>query len=316
MPARLWPPRRSSPGRSAPAAARDLTVVARGGPRRRRPRRCSAVRSPPRPRLRCRMKPGTAASTLCAARPRRRTIPGTWCWWMATNWPPAVRKACSRSSTGRRSAARTTTCRRPSATVASAPVVASLVLAWDRDKFPGHAHWSDFWDVAKYPGKRGLISGVRGNLEIRADRRRRRARRRLQGAGHLRRRGPRVPQAGSAQALHRVVAGRRRGGAYPGLGRRADVQRPRAADRHGEPDRAPQFRRAMERQPLRGGELGDPEGQSEPAPGARSSCISPACRRSRRGWSALFGEGGLAKGANDGLPPELLQVSPTTPGQS
>ena len=26
--------------------------------------------------------------------------------------------------------------------------------------------WADFWDVAKYPGKRGLHKGVRGNLEF------------------------------------------------------------------------------------------------------------------------------------------------------
>ncbi len=44
--------------------------------------------------------------------------------------------------------------------------VASLVLAWDRDKFPGAPGWADFWDVAKYPGKRGLHGGVRGNLEF------------------------------------------------------------------------------------------------------------------------------------------------------
>jgi putative spermidine/putrescine transport system substrate-binding protein len=42
----------------------------------------------------------------------------------------------------------------------------TLVLAWDRDKFPAAPNWSDFWDVAKYPGKRGLFKGVRGNLEI------------------------------------------------------------------------------------------------------------------------------------------------------
>lgn len=45
-------------------------------------------------------------------------------------------------------------------------VMASLVLAWDRDKFPGTPIWSDFWDVAKYPGKRGLRKGVQGNLEF------------------------------------------------------------------------------------------------------------------------------------------------------
>jgi putative spermidine/putrescine transport system substrate-binding protein len=44
--------------------------------------------------------------------------------------------------------------------------VASLVLAWDRDKFPATPGWADFWDVAKYPGKRGLHQGVRGNLEF------------------------------------------------------------------------------------------------------------------------------------------------------
>jgi putative spermidine/putrescine transport system substrate-binding protein len=42
----------------------------------------------------------------------------------------------------------------------------TLVLAWDRDKFPAAPNWPDFWDVAKYPGKRGLYKGVRGNLEF------------------------------------------------------------------------------------------------------------------------------------------------------
>jgi putative spermidine/putrescine transport system substrate-binding protein len=44
--------------------------------------------------------------------------------------------------------------------------VASLVLAWDRDKFSAAPTWADFWDVAKIPGKRGLFQGVRGNLEF------------------------------------------------------------------------------------------------------------------------------------------------------
>jgi putative spermidine/putrescine transport system substrate-binding protein len=42
----------------------------------------------------------------------------------------------------------------------------STVLAWDKDKFPATPTWTDFWDVAKYPGKRGLAKTVRGNLEI------------------------------------------------------------------------------------------------------------------------------------------------------
>lgn len=45
-------------------------------------------------------------------------------------------------------------------------LIANTVLAWDHDKFPVTPTWSDFWDVAKYPGKRGLRRGARGNLEI------------------------------------------------------------------------------------------------------------------------------------------------------
>jgi putative spermidine/putrescine transport system substrate-binding protein len=42
----------------------------------------------------------------------------------------------------------------------------NIVLAWDRDKLPATPTWADFWDIAKYPGKRGLFRGPRGNLEI------------------------------------------------------------------------------------------------------------------------------------------------------
>ena len=44
--------------------------------------------------------------------------------------------------------------------------VSSIVLAWDRDKFAATPTWSDFWDVARYPGKRGLRRTARSNLEI------------------------------------------------------------------------------------------------------------------------------------------------------
>lgn len=45
-------------------------------------------------------------------------------------------------------------------------LIANMVLAWDKDKFPATPSWADFWDVAKHPGKRGLRQGVRGTLEI------------------------------------------------------------------------------------------------------------------------------------------------------
>ena len=40
------------------------------------------------------------------------------------------------------------------------------VLAWDRGKFQGTPSWQDFWDIAKVPGKRGLRRSPRGTLEI------------------------------------------------------------------------------------------------------------------------------------------------------
>ena len=45
-------------------------------------------------------------------------------------------------------------------------MISTTVLAWDKEKLPVAPSWSDFWDVAKYPGKRGLRKGVRGNLEF------------------------------------------------------------------------------------------------------------------------------------------------------
>ena len=44
--------------------------------------------------------------------------------------------------------------------------ITSVVLAWDRDKFGSVPTWADFWDVARYPGKRGLRRTARTNLEI------------------------------------------------------------------------------------------------------------------------------------------------------
>ncbi len=86
--------------------------------------------------------------------------------------------------------------------------VASIVLAWDRDKFPATPTWSDFWDVARYPGKRGLRRTARTNLEIAlladgvAPADVYRVLRTRRGGG------PGVPQAGADQALPRVVDAR------------------------------------------------------------------------------------------------------------
>ncbi len=44
--------------------------------------------------------------------------------------------------------------------------VSTTALAWDRDKLQAAPSWSDFWDVARHPGGRGLQHTARGNLEI------------------------------------------------------------------------------------------------------------------------------------------------------
>ncbi len=44
--------------------------------------------------------------------------------------------------------------------------LSATVLAWDRDKLKASPGWGDFWDVAKYPGRRGLQKHARGTLEI------------------------------------------------------------------------------------------------------------------------------------------------------
>lgn len=42
----------------------------------------------------------------------------------------------------------------------------ATALSWDRSKFPGTPTWQDFWDIAKVPGKRGLERTPRGTLEV------------------------------------------------------------------------------------------------------------------------------------------------------
>ncbi len=44
-------------------------------------------------------------------------------------------------------------------------ILYNFVLAWDRTKFQGTPTWADFWNVERYPGNRGLRRGVKMNLE-------------------------------------------------------------------------------------------------------------------------------------------------------
>lgn len=44
--------------------------------------------------------------------------------------------------------------------------LAATGLAWDAGKFQAPPQWADFWDVTRYPGRRGLQRTARGTLEI------------------------------------------------------------------------------------------------------------------------------------------------------
>ena len=49
----------------------------------------------------------------------------------------------------------------------SAALVWSVAIAYDRNKLAqAPASWADFWDVKKFPGKRGMRKGARYNLEF------------------------------------------------------------------------------------------------------------------------------------------------------
>ena len=190
--------------------------------------------------------------------------------------------------------------------------VASMVLAWDRDKFPATPAWADFWDVAKYPGKRGLHNGVRGNLEFaliadgvapgdvykvlatsegvdRAFRRLDQLRpyivwwqddaeaARILASGDVLMTSAAAPVIAEAnRAAHRNFGVQWAASLYEVLSWAALKG-------------SPNLRRATQYLYFAG----------TPAIEAR--------------LVALAGEGGLAKGANDGLPADLAQLSPTTP---
>jgi len=190
--------------------------------------------------------------------------------------------------------------------------VNSLVLAWDRDKFPGTPGWSDFWDVAKYPGKRGLFRGVRGNLEfaliadgvapgdvykvLATSEGMDRAFRKLDQlkpyivwwqdgteAAHILASGDVLMTSAYASPIAMVNRTAHRNFGVQWSASLYQVQS--WAIMKGSPN----YRQATQFLYFAG---------------------TPAIEARLVG---LFGEGGLAKGANDGLPAELAQISPTAP---
>lgn len=190
--------------------------------------------------------------------------------------------------------------------------VDNTVLAWDRDKQLGAPTWADFWDVTKFPGKRGLHKGVVGNLEIAlmadgvapgdvyktlstsdgVDRAFRKldqlrpfivwwdtpqdASRILASGDVLMTSAPSAAVIQAGRAAHRNFAIQWADSVYDVLSWAALKG-------------APQLREAMQFLYFSG---------------------TPAIQARLPGVAAM---GGLAKGANDGLPPDLATISPTNP---
>lgn len=190
--------------------------------------------------------------------------------------------------------------------------IASLVLAWDRDKLPGTPTWADFWDVAKYPGKRGLHKGVRGNLEFAL-----------------------IADGVAPADVYKVLA---TADGVDRAFRKLDQLKPYIVWWQDDAEAArilasgdvlmtsafappiAQVNRTAHRNFGVQWNASLYEVQSwaiiKASPNLRQATQflyfagTPAIEARLVG---LFGDGGLAKGANDGLPPELMQISPTAP---
>ncbi len=195
-------------------------------------------------------------------------------------------------------------------------VLRSLVLAWNRDKFPGTPSWAEFWDVAKVPGKRGLRRGARGNMELalladgvapgdvyamlRTDAGVQRAFRKLdQLKPYLvwwstDAEAPKLLESGevlmtSAPAEGVIAAQRGEGGpAYPAF--------------------AVQWAGSLTTVES----WAIPAGAPDPALAVKFLAFAADPKNEKR-LPALGGYGGAATGANDGLPPTVAAASPSAP---
>ena len=135
----------------------------------------------------------------------------------------------------------------------------STVLAYNADKLKSApTSWADFWDIKKFPGKRGLRKGAKYTLGIRPDGRRRGAEGRLRRARHQGRPGSRLQEARRDQVEHPVVGGGRPAAAVPGFRRCGDEFCLQRSDRRGAEGKQPEG--GMERRHLRFRRLGHPEG--------------------------------------------------------
>jgi putative spermidine/putrescine transport system substrate-binding protein len=190
-------------------------------------------------------------------------------------------------------------------------VLNAVALSWDRDKFPASPTWADFWDIAKYPGKRGLRRSAEGTLEIAlladgvapGD-----IYRTLRSNDGVERAFRKLDQLKPYLAFWQAGAdGPKALGAGDVLMTSADVTEIVAADH----DRHRNFGLQWS------GALLNVEAwaitKASPNLAAAVKLLSFAGDPKLGARLALFGLGGLVKGSGDNLPPELAAISPAVP---
>jgi putative spermidine/putrescine transport system substrate-binding protein len=190
-------------------------------------------------------------------------------------------------------------------------IMRGLVLSWDRNKFSGTPTWSDFWDIAKVPGKRGLRRTARGTLEaaLLAD-----------GVAPADIYTTLGTKDGVERAFRKLdqlrpyivwwQEGAKDAPELLGSGEVLMTSAPAeavAAAAHGSHNFGVQWAGAL----LSMDSWVIPKGSPNVA--AALKFLAFAGDPKRGAALAPLGFGGLAKGANDGLPPDQLAFSPTAP---
>jgi putative spermidine/putrescine transport system substrate-binding protein len=187
-------------------------------------------------------------------------------------------------------------------------VLDAVALSWDRDKFPAAPTWADFWDIAKYPGKRGLRRGAEGTLEIAlladgvapGD-----VYRLLRTSDGVERAFRKLDQLKPYLSFWQSAAeGPKALGAGDVLMTSAEVARVAAADHDEHRNFGLQWNGAL----LRVESWAITKGSPNTAAAIRLLSFVGDPKLGAR--LALVGLGGLAKGSGDGLPPDLAAFSP------
>ena len=187
----------------------------------------------------------------------------------------------------------------------------ATVLSWDRAKFQGTPGWQDFWDIARVPGKRGLQRSPRGTLEIAlladgvapGD-----VYRALRGDDGVQRAFRRLDQLlpyivwwapGARDALHLLVSGEV-------LMTSAPSPEIVLANRGGGHNFGLQWAGGL----VEAEYWAIVKGTESTAEALRFLAFAGEAKVQAR-LPEVAALGGLAKGSNEGLPPELLAISPT-----